>query len=675
MNKSLGRLQLLCLLCTVLFFRRDPSFLAHGFFFPARQQQQQQRALSSPFSPRSSSVGGRKSESILTHPHHPRHQELSSAAEREGGGGGGGPTSPSFPTTQPPTVDASSSSSSSSSSSGEMTPPSSTSMTLPFSLSLPSFASSSSSFSSSSPSGPTKPKINLPLIRLTFFLFYASLGSLLPYFPVYYHHLGLRGRMIGLLGAIPPFTTFVFAPLWALYADSTGRHSNVLLFTFLVSTLFRVTMLSSTKVAFLASWVFVTAAISAPVKPLLDSQVLRMIRRQEAAPAQSQSQSQSQSPTTTPTLQQSDSSIFSAATRKGAAGGATKVSSSGSGSYGRLRLYGQFGFGLSSSLTGLLLHGPQKGPGGGFGKAFAAHAVICLPTAWAIWTLLQDKEGCKRGNDDDDDGSDESKVCARPHVYVMNKARDFSLRLLQQMNPIKRKEERVVPSEGPNAKKGLMTMFRDPYSFVFFLLIFIIGVSSGIIENFAYIRLMSLGGGGFSLGFSRLFSSLAGIPMFWYAESVTDYLGVPAVLLLTLVSYAVRFVNYSTATNWWSALPAEALRGAFFGLFWSTATMEAHRLYKPSGMAATGLAVMNAMYGGLGQSLGSVLGGWMQDRLGSIVTAFYWGAAADMVVVLCAAVFYSYPLNRKNRITTVRNDALGGGGGGATRSSSSSSSS
>lgn len=46
-------------------------------------------------------------------------------------------------------------------------------------------------------------------------------------------------KQIGQLGAITPAVTFVVAPLWGALADGTGRHKDVLLFTFITSVISR----------------------------------------------------------------------------------------------------------------------------------------------------------------------------------------------------------------------------------------------------------------------------------------------------------------------------------------------------------------------------------------------------------------------------------------------------
>ena len=67
-------------------------------------------------------------------------------------------------------------------------------------------------------------------------------------------------------------------------------------------------------------------------------------------------------------------------------------------------------------------------------------------------------------------------------------------------------------------------------------------------------------------------SASAGVPMFWHAGSIGKRLGTPAVLTLTLLAYTARFAIYSNSPTPLLMMPAEALRGATFALFWSTVT-------------------------------------------------------------------------------------------------------
>lgn len=67
---------------------------------------------------------------------------------------------------------------------------------------------------------------------------------------------------------------------------------------------------------------------------------------------------------------------------------------------------------------------------------------------------------------------------------------------------------------------------------------------------------------------------------------------------------------------------------------------------------------LNAMYGGLGQSLGAIIGGKMQSRLGTVST-FIYSAAIDLF--FAGLVFFYLSVrkdsNFRNPTPIVRNDA------------------
>lgn len=66
-------------------------------------------------------------------------------------------------------------------------------------------------------------------IRLLYFFFRFSTGSLVPFMSLYMQHVGLRPDQIGTLQAIRPIVTMTSAPLWGGLADRTGRKKMVLM--------------------------------------------------------------------------------------------------------------------------------------------------------------------------------------------------------------------------------------------------------------------------------------------------------------------------------------------------------------------------------------------------------------------------------------------------------------
>ena len=319
------------------------------------------------------------------------------------------------------------------------------------------------------------PKI-LMLIRLLFVTYYGSLGSLLPYLPVYYHSLGHGGQIIGLLGAIKPFTTFLVAPFWGIVSDQTGNPFAVLYFTFLVSLIGQLLVAWKHNPTYIMTMVFITAFFNAPVKSLLDSMVISHLNDRSR--------------------------------------------------YGRMRLWGQLGFGVGSSAVGVLLsrskHRPYQPNEGhsamerldnfwlsltGYKLLFLTYALLSIPT-WlcirAFHKLHNDKEKQWLADEVIQKDGTESTVQKKP--------------------------------EPVGVWSGIKIIFQNPDALLFFFLIFVVGISSGVIENFAYVRMREVGGTGKEMGISRLVSSMAGAPMFWFSGPLTELLGADRVIVWSLIS-------------------------------------------------------------------------------------------------------------------------------------------
>eukprot|EP01031_Cornospumella_fuschlensis_P026955 gene26955-32569_t len=257
------------------------------------------------------------------------------------------------------------------------------------------------------------PQSQLPsllFINTLMFLFYASLGAVMPYLPIYYRHLGLNDAQLGLLGAITPAVTFVVSPLWGALADMTGRHKEILILTFSLSILFRTLLLlfpspvaglasSAPRLVPLCLLVGGVATLFAPVKPLLDSAVMGVI--------------------------------------KGSSGSAGK-GGKGAG-YGGTRMYGQVGFGVGSFLVGPFLSRHIR-------AIFFMQLLLAVPALYMLYVVKW--------------------PTTQSHTP----------------NPTS-SQPKPPTSPWANLKAFMAT---HPPAIAFFLLVFLIGVSSGIVENFAY---------------------------------------------------------------------------------------------------------------------------------------------------------------------------------------------
>ncbi len=452
------------------------------------------------------------------------------------------------------------------------------------------------------------------MIRLLFITYYGSLGALMPYLPVYYHSLGHSGQAIGLLGAVKPLTTFFVAPLWGIISDYTQKPSLVLQFTFIMSLCLQLLLPLRDNVNYLVTMVFLTALFNAPVKSLIDSMVM------------------------------------------------DKLDENSRGEYGKLRLYGQLGFGLGSSMVGTLISrsASQSQPTAAAaapstekimkgameltmeaGASAASSEEMTKTAALTLSALLSssiEKLSSITGYKLAFLGYGFLSI---PAFLCMKAFRRLDADESVQNVEIKKETTRDVSKESSGARilQGVNMLIHSGDAMLFFFLVFMVGTTSGIIENFAYVRIREVGGTGKEMGICRLVSSISGAPMFWFSGPLTEKLGADRVLVLSLVSYILRFLNYALLQNPYHALPAEALRGVTFAAFWSTGTVFAHKI-SPPGMKATMLLFMNAMYGGLGQSVGAIIGGKLQSKVGTVHT-FLYAALVDFIFVSFVTVYLS----------------------------------
>lgn len=112
----------------------------------------------------------------------------------------------------------------------------------------------------------------------SFYLFYyAAAASLAPFLVLYYEHLGLSGRQIGVLTGLLPLVTLFSAPVWGGAADARSRHRAALTLA-IVGTMISVLALSLARSFLALIPVIVAYAIFvAPIAPLADNTVLAML--------------------------------------------------------------------------------------------------------------------------------------------------------------------------------------------------------------------------------------------------------------------------------------------------------------------------------------------------------------------------------------------------------------
>jgi MFS family permease len=360
------------------------------------------------------------------------------------------------------------------------------------------------------------------LMQLLYFTFYASQGCLAPFLPIYYHSLGHGGKIIGFIGSITPFTTFLVAPLWGFLSDWCGQPFLVLYATSFIALVGQQLVALQNNPTYIMTMVFLTAIFSAPVKPLIDSLVMDQLKDRKQ--------------------------------------------------FGKLRLWGLLGFGVATSIAGHLLKDTTSQQSMNISPVVDVDSTM-LQQALNLW---QNMTGYKLL----------FFLQAILHIPTFLCIRSFQATHQEATSNKLAKHSKALPQAPWTRIQDVLSMLvRDSDAILFFSLVIVMGMSAAVADNFAYVRIREVGGGGKEMGLSRLISSLAGAPMFWFSGTLTELVGVDKVIMLSLATYGTRFGIYAFMTHPHHVFLAEALRGFTFGAFWSSSTFYACSIAAPGARA------------------------------------------------------------------------------------------
>jgi PPP family 3-phenylpropionic acid transporter len=115
-----------------------------------------------------------------------------------------------------------------------------------------------------------------------FFLNFAAVASLLPFFVIFYQGLGFNGTQIGLLTGVPPLITLIAAPLGTRLADKIRRHKLIMGVGLLSAVVMAILLPSLRSFAIVFAITAVYNIFMAPVGSLADSATMTMLGEEKA---------------------------------------------------------------------------------------------------------------------------------------------------------------------------------------------------------------------------------------------------------------------------------------------------------------------------------------------------------------------------------------------------------
>ena len=397
-------------------------------------------------------------------------------------------------------------------------------------------------------------------IRILYFFFYASISTVCPFQSLYLSTKGLDSTHIGWLSSINPLVTLLVAKSWGKYADA---HSQIgaLLLSFTMCNLVRILVpIVCQDMKILVPVKIVEATFYAPVKSLMDGLILDSLTAKEKE------------------------------------------------RFGRLRLFGQVGTGLSSAImVKIMATNPL-----GYDVIYVASSLLAIPAVACMLSFRAHQHSAKENNS---------------------------------------RTKKKVDDASNEEHKSISCLAKDARFVELFTLVLLGGFSFGFIETFNYPAVRkfykSVGSEaalGTDMMLGRICISIAGITMYWNSGRIVKFLGHVSVLHCTMLSLAILYLLYGqvgghvvNAETRLCFLLGEATRGATFAVFMSTAVGYAHAI-SPKPLTATVLQLIEATYRGVGFMSGGIIGGRLIAASPSTAYAFSQAGQVALSVFFSAFV-------------------------------------
>jgi PPP family 3-phenylpropionic acid transporter len=115
-----------------------------------------------------------------------------------------------------------------------------------------------------------------------YFLYFASLAALMPFFVLFYQQLGFSGAQIGLLTGIPPLVTLIASPFWTGLADAKRWHKFVMGLGIMMVVLVIFLLPSLTRFLPVFLTIILFNIFISPVPSLADSATMNMLGEERA---------------------------------------------------------------------------------------------------------------------------------------------------------------------------------------------------------------------------------------------------------------------------------------------------------------------------------------------------------------------------------------------------------
>jgi PPP family 3-phenylpropionic acid transporter len=123
----------------------------------------------------------------------------------------------------------------------------------------------------------------LIIIRSQYFLYFAVMGAVLPYFNLYCYHIGFTGYEIGVLSALRSFAIVLFPILWGMLADRLRIHKAIYVACNLIGTVIWLGYFLTTDFGPMVIITIVYGIFYTPIISLLEAMTMDILGREKSS--------------------------------------------------------------------------------------------------------------------------------------------------------------------------------------------------------------------------------------------------------------------------------------------------------------------------------------------------------------------------------------------------------
>lgn len=357
-----------------------------------------------------------------------------------------------------------------------------------------------------------------------YFVFFSALAIYSPYLALYFQSMGFSGSQTGFLLGLAPLVTLLASPFWTGLADLKHQHRLVLTITLLVSIIIMVIIPFIRLYLVLVPVIILTAFFAAPHIPLADSATVSMLGENRDL-------------------------------------------------YGKVRLWGTIGFGITALFAGFFL---QR-----FGMR------------WVFWGFA----------------------------------------LILSLNILVTQHLTFTKSTSTTTYwRGVRQVLSDRKWVIFLLMVFIVALGGNVHNTYLSLLFEDLQASKGIFGVAQMLATVFELPVMFFAAPLLRKLKPKGLLLIAMAVTGLRCLVYSAATSHGILLVVQLVHGLTFpALMLAGVTYVAENT--PPGLNATGQGLFSSAMMGFGAATANLLGGALIDWLG---VAGMYGFIGILVLVSLA---------------------------------------